>query len=665
MHYDVLRKEFDAAVLEINNSRPGSKLTTAFYSRVGDWVFAAGCEALKDSSTFFDEAEIFGKNQHRLHVVPAPVGSGKTSFSLAFIAALIRYDPTASAVMVVDQIAKADEMFKDLESLLPGKVAVWSSEHCLDRNVPLEERKLVGQPAAKFHKEALQNFPVAVVTHAFFSGKGSHKAKRVLGDGGKLRPRTLTVVDERFNEAAIFDIALSDAQKVLEVVLADEQYAETVGPHVEHLVEFMSARFGGAGTTKYRDLERPKDAKEAWSIADKLQWFTGPQAADFVRAHPRTSAVQAVFGFAKALATGYAFIARNIGGAKSTHYIGYESNLIDMQGCLVLDATADLDGITQLCPWHVPAPCPSGRYDNLQVVSILPHTKKRLSTYLGPVPHRRAYAAWITDTIKAQMQPGQKGLIICKKILFDNQDIPTWPVGDQRHSNKKSFTENYGWDLEGRQLCATHWGSGIGVNCWREADVVFLFDEFYIPRRTVIATAQGLQGYKAIEGSLDSMKVQNSPEPAVERLWEGHLLRQLKQMALRGGGRNFDEHGICSPQKLVCSADRTRLLSNFNRLFPGAKIEVVTASPRGGQKQPYADTLLGILGSPGLPDVISTGWLSAQMHTPWRNVSKNIMQIEPVQRAIVNLGWTYVSRKGRGGSTFERDTVMALEAEAA
>jgi len=42
------------------------------------------------------------------------------------------------------------------------------------------------------------------------------------------------------------------------------------------------------------------------------------------------------------------------------------------------------------------------------------------------------------------------------------------------------------------------------------------------------------------------------------------------------------------------------------------------------------------------------------MHTPWRNVSKHVMILEPVQRAIENLGWRYVSRKGRLGSTFER-----------
>src|SRR5262249_15951179 len=101
-----------------------------------------------------------------------------------------------------------------------------------------------------------------------------------------------------------------------------------------------------------------------------------------------------------------------------------------------------------------------------------------------------------------------------------------------------------------------------------------------------------------------------------------------------------------------CSADRTRLLSNFDRLFPGASIEVVTA--RTGSKQSYADKLLDILCRPGLPDTLTTKWIGQQIKTPWRNVSKHLMIIEPVQRAIAALGWRYASRKGRAGCTFER-----------
>src|SRR5215471_10270264 len=648
---DQLRMEFDAAVIHLDQSRTHPMLTTEFYRRIGDSVFDAGYQALHDF--VIHHHRDFDGPTTRMHVVSAPVGSGKTSFSLAFVTALVRcaeHGPMApsGALVVVNQIEKADTTFRDLNALLPGKIAVWTTEHDPACKLSKQERK-VSEPAATFTKDDLQNYPVVVVTHAFFGGKGGHKARRVMHDGA-LQPRALTVIDERIEQVTVYDIAYSDAECVRELVMASEEHA-TVGPHMVQLVQFMHDRsFHGPS------IERPTDNHDAWATtSDKLQWFATTEASDFVRVHSGDPAIVAVFGFAKALASGYAFIARNSGGERTTRYIGYESSMVIDPGTLLLDATADIDGVTQLCPWRVHGDTPKARYDNLHVVSIPPLTKKKLRAYLSTAKNRRDYAAWIEDTIKAHMKPGQRGLVICKLALIENENVPGY-------NDKTTFAEKYGWDIDGRSLCVIHWGTGIGANTWKDAEVVFLFDEFWLPRRIAIATAQGLQGHKATTGPLADLNGYNTPQAAIDLLWEGHLLRWLKQMALRGSGRCFDEHGVCGPQKLVCSADRTRLLSNFDRLFPGASIEVVTA--KIGTKQPYADKLLDILSGPGLPNVLSTKWISQQMHTPWRNVSKHVMVLEPVQRAIENLGWRYVSRKGRLGSTFERSEASATSVAA-
>ncbi len=47
---------------------------------------------------------------------------------------------------------------------------------------------------------------------------------------------------------------------------------------------------------------------------------------------------------------------------------------------------------------------------------------------------------------------------------------------------QRATPKRYEWDIDGRKLCAIHWGTGIGSNDWKDADVVFLFDEFFIPR---------------------------------------------------------------------------------------------------------------------------------------------------------------------------------------
>jgi superfamily II DNA/RNA helicase len=71
----------------------------------------------------------------RMHTVAAPPGAGKTTFSLAFITALTRYaekDPEGAygAVFLADRDERADEVYRELNALLPGdKVAVWTGSH--------------------------------------------------------------------------------------------------------------------------------------------------------------------------------------------------------------------------------------------------------------------------------------------------------------------------------------------------------------------------------------------------------------------------------------------------------------------------------------------------------------------------------------------------------
>jgi hypothetical protein len=134
------------------------------------------------------------------------------------------------------------------------------------------------------------------------------------------------------------------------------------------------------------------------------------------------------------------------------------------------------------------------------------------------------------------------------------------------------------------------------------------------------------------------------------------LLRWNKQMALRGRARCFDDHGMCGKQKLVCSGDRDRLLLNYDRLFPGAKLSIVT---EGSSTQTPTDKLYEILSRPELPNVITTSWLGQQMKVVrWRDVRKNIRCLESFQKAIAGLGWTYTPKPGRGGGSFTRTDAL-------
>jgi hypothetical protein len=617
-----LRAAYETAIQELNPTRDG-KLTTPFYAEIGNAVFDRAYLALED----FCKPEGERPAVPRLRVVSTPVGSGKTSFSLALITALVRLSENAEdapygCVFLVDRKAKAEEIYGYLCKLLPGKVAIWTSDHDKARKATTSVK--VKDPTARHDVNELADFPVAIVTHAFYGGKRGDKAKHVMRNR-QLQPRALTIVDEHPNQVDVFDIQLSQAEAAREHVANDEERSESIGPHLAALVTFMRGR---ADAERASSLEKPSDAPGAWKVAKDLEWFAGQEAREYANANP---SVAAVFGFARALVKGYAFVARDRSGQGGTHFIGYESKLIQTHGAMLLDATADIDGVAQLSIGMEPPCTVQARYDNLQIVHIPQPTKQRLSLYLKTRKNHAAYVRWMESVIREHMEPGQRALVVCKKVLFDFESIPSWPPGDTRFSNRKLFTEEYGWTIEGRELCAIHWGTGIGDNTWKSADVVFLFDEFHVPRRSVIATAQGLQGHKATQGALASMRAQNAKAPAIDLLSEGRLLRWNKQMALRGRARNFDEQGMCGEQKLVCSGDRDRLLLNYDRLFPGAKLSIVTDSTC---QQTAVDKLYDILSRPELPNVLTTSWLGQQMKLRWRDVRKNIKCLESFQKRL-------------------------------
>ena len=621
----------EVAALDRSRSKPG-QLLTAYYRQTQASVFGAYVATQEDVEA----------GTPRMHVVSAPVGSGKTSAAIALVSAHVKTGGTA--LVVVNQIKKADETYKDLLGLLGAdKVAVWTSEH------DAVAREQTDKYEAKFTKDDLQNYAVAIVTHRMFSDRNSHKA-RCISDGSR---RTLTVIDESMDEVEIYDITFASAAAVRAGVLALEGWS-SASEALTTLVDFMHDK--GCNGLPAIDKPAPDDVR-LWS---GLQWFKTQEARDYA-SRSRVEHAAHVFGFARCLLDGYSFILKGTEADGNTRYIGYENKLTIDPGTLLLDATADIDGVQQLgLSDRSFRPVPRADYRNLHVVAVQPPTKERLSKFLSTAKNQQRYVAWMLDTIKQHMEPGEKGLVVCKKFLIDNQNVPNWPQGDERYEEPERYTEDYGWDVDGRHLSVANWGAGIGSNTWQDAHVVFLFDAFFRPRRVTIATTQGLKRAKNTQGPLASMRAQNGRHAEVDAIWEGHLLRWAKQLALRGNARRFDGQGVCGVQKLVFAADRTRLLANFDRLFPGARIEVVSANT--DTKQTYADKLIEVLSRPDLPDTVSTKWIGQQMKKPWRDASKHVMGLDHVKRSIAALGWTYKPGRGRGaGSTFERVLKQPIE----
>jgi hypothetical protein len=95
----MLRALYEAAITEINTTRSNVDLTTGFYAETGNAVFDAGYLALSDYCKG-------SAGPRRLHVISAPAGGGKTSYSYALMLALTRYaDLRSQGVTSVRAIA--------------------------------------------------------------------------------------------------------------------------------------------------------------------------------------------------------------------------------------------------------------------------------------------------------------------------------------------------------------------------------------------------------------------------------------------------------------------------------------------------------------------------------------------------------------------------------
>ena len=159
------------------------------------------------------------------------------------------------------------------------------------------------------------------------------------------------------------------------------------------------------------------------------------------------------------------------------------------------------------------------------------------------------------------------------------------------------------------------------------------------------------------------MKTLNSKANGVDLIGEGHRLRWTKQLALRGRGRSYDQHGLCGKQRLVVSSDLKSFMANAARLFPGSNVRTAGVYT----KTTRVALLIQILSKPDLPSKLTTKDISRLMQTetgkriPWRTMSSNVLT-EEFGRALEAIGWRYVAGKGRGGSHFERTPLIQSQA---
>jgi hypothetical protein len=213
----------------------------------------------------------------------APTGAGKSSYAWAMVAAVVEAYPEASVVFACETIQQCEATYWGLrevmdlrssfncpkplstvkEQELPDLV-VWTGGH--DANKSWDDIKRVYptftptvDPSTgriitqRFQRSDLETARVVVVTHNMLL-KGE-------GENGRIyygRPRTLTVVDEKINEVAMYDISIGD---------------------VSNARDWLAARFGGKTrqtqpSTPFSTTSQPLGRPSGLARETSCRWTT-------------------------------------------------------------------------------------------------------------------------------------------------------------------------------------------------------------------------------------------------------------------------------------------------------------------------------------------------------------------------------------------------------
>jgi hypothetical protein len=439
---------------------------------------------------------------------------------------------------------------------------------------------------------------------------------------------------------------------VLDYVQQDQHASPEIVNAMHALGRFIQQKRIGEKVRETR-----ADDPEAWQQTVKATACLRDEAAE---AYARSAAArkprlnfEAVFGFSKAMAGNRAFIERKNGGVNGAFFVGYERALSRSPAMVLLDATANVDGIDQVSGGRKHANVPSERYDQLEIIHVPSIATGTLRRWLQKRENVVAYVDHVRNVIRHEVACGQKALVVCAKDEVEAR-AANWSEHMAPFLNRSTSdvqTSPFAWDLEGRHIALTWYGGyGIGANDWQEADVVLLFDDFHLPKRAQIATLQGLKGHDATEGFFGDTTGASQQE--LEQLSDGHILRWIKQMAMRGRGRVLDGHGVGAPQKLVVTGDLVRLVKHRNALFPGAKLSIEPDV----SKTTLLQRLIYVLADVEEDAEVSTKVIAERLGGTWRDISGNIRKTVGWKDVLEGLGWTYHGGIGSKPGCFRRIT---------
>jgi hypothetical protein len=480
-------------------------------------------------------------------VVSAPTGSSKTNSATAFANAMFSYDPSFTCAFIVEEIRHAQEIHEELSLEIPAKeLGIWTGFHDVKLHNPADIAKYGFTPTLTT-LEAVSAKRIVVYTHRkWLSEIESGRDFGVRSHGGK--PRDVVFIDEQPAVIQVMEKTPADILALRDMVVAVDEnngLIEILGGVVDRM------------EAVYRSNGSEQEAINLIEFLDAYSNFNESDAYTFCTEHRISSSLLLLdgFRFLKACSLGYCFLTRQ----SPRGFVAYLPTFSPEPNQVILDATADISGLYSLLGGMLAENIPTVDYCNLNINHIqAPIDFKSINTVMNTRSLAVRYEAWVRQVVMDNTKVGDKVLVVIHKAMTDNHELlPHIP----KDPSKDIFL--------GRETNIITWGQGIGSNQYKDCTEVFMFSEFYKPRRSVVANTLGARHQRAEDSDISSMYGRLKGDFLSVK--EGDILRWTKQLASRGNVRNIDGNGACGIMNLYTTMDFDRLISNQQRLFPNAK----------------------------------------------------------------------------------------------
>jgi hypothetical protein len=597
---------------------------TRFDRKVDALIWRATELAMDDSAA----------DRAKLRVASAPTGSGKTSVSVVIAVAGLMADPSFTAGFVLQFAKSVEDVYQDILRLLPeelhDEVAVWTTAH--DEKTPdaVSELDFNFVPKRRFNKDALKKARVVLGTHhKLLEDLSRSRTSSLTAFQG--RPRSVVWVDETPDLVALLPTTPGDVEKLRDLVLQRDEHDPLVAT-LTRIHERMNEAFRqGTKAGSFLGVRLIEDEDD---LSRLTEGFCHGLLKDTLNSGNEALAAQVKLArlFLHAAAKGFVFFS----AYEPVTFVAYELSFRLFPGLVLLDATADLNGIRLLLPDLERLETPRVDYRNLRLHHVPTPGEFQINTrtLLSGIRRAKPYAEWIKATVVENSSPGELVLLVAHKALFN------WGLLERASDPTKP------WLLEGRRVVTLYWGHGIGSNFAKDAQAVFLMGEFHVPRPKIAATVLALR-QQAFTKAADITDTKGSAlRGDFLRYQDDHYCRWQVQLGARGSIRLIDGDGVASTMRLYSTAPVERLLRIRQEYWQGCPLPVMLGG-KDKEAGTKAEALVALLLEQDIGSVLWFTDVAEKIDIPVRVISR-LLDRPKVRDVIDAYGWSVVTRKELG-----------------